>query len=414
MDAMNRLGLGVLLLGLPLALLWPAGCSQQRAGHNAEKAPQIRVRLLSSQQQVLLSATASPLVESSGERVPRRLDFPRDGASVAVSLSSGGWRIGSAQFAVGELTLTPAGVGSLFINGSSYRGRYRFVPVSADRFDVVNDVDIESYLMSVVSREMLRDWTQEAYRAQAIVARTYALYEARTAGIGRHYDVTDDTRSQVYGGIAAETANSRQAVLHTEGIVVAYGPRGNERIFKAYFSSCCGGVGQSAADAFGDPDIPPLREKRSGNLCNASPRFNWGPIIITRDELTRRMRIWGARRNRPEKDMSTIVSIEIAAVNPYQRPVRFYVTDSRGLRYSLSGEELRWACNTDANGGAVLYSSFVRPVSQGDAIHFVEGHGWGHGVGMCQWCAQALALRGVRHEDIVRYSYPGAVLVRAY
>jgi stage II sporulation protein D len=246
------------------------------------------------------------------------------------------------------------------------------------------------------------------------VARTYALYEARTAGIGRHYDVTDDTRSQVYGGIASETPKSRDAVLHTEGIVVAYGPRGNERIFKAYFSSCCGGVGQSAADAFGDPDIPPLREKRAGNLCNASPRFNWGPVVISKDELTRRIRAWGARRNRPEKDMGTVRSIDIAAVNTYQRPVRFYVTDSRGLRYSLSGEELRWACNADANGGPILYSSFVRPVTQGDSIHFVEGHGWGHGVGMCQWCAQSLATRGVRHEDIVRYSYPGAVLVRAY
>ena len=55
-----------------------------------------------------------------------------------------------------------------------------------------------------------------------------------------------------------------------------------------------------------------------------------------------------------------------------------------------------------------------RTISDGDVIQFVDGHGWGHGVGMCQWCAEALAERGTAGEDIVRFSYPGAVLVRAY
>ena len=104
-------------------------------------------------------------------------------------------------------------------------------------------------------------------------------------------------------------------------------------------------------------------------------------------------------------------SSSVMTVNPYGRPVRFLVTDVKGNRYALSGEEFRWSVNA---GGVVLNSSFVKPVNEGDSVQFVEGHGWGHGVGMCQWCAQTYAEHGVAHEDIVLKSFPGAELKRAY
>src|SRR4029453_17087778 len=98
----------------------------------------------------------------------------------------------------------------------------RFVPGGNGSFDVVNDVDIDGYLKSVVSKELLRHWHDEAYRAQAIVARTYALYEvAGSEGRGR-WDLNDDVRSQVYGGITAESAKSRDAVDATAGVVLAH------------------------------------------------------------------------------------------------------------------------------------------------------------------------------------------------
>jgi SpoIID/LytB domain protein len=149
-------------------------------------------------------------------------------------------------------------------------------------------------------------------------------------------------------------------------------------------------------------------------LCNLSPKFNWGPIVISKKELTRRFRLFGQRRNGPARNMGNVTRITIAATNPYGRPVRFQVYDDKGLRYSWSGEEIRWAVNTDAPAGSRLYSSFFKIIDAPDAVHFTDGHGWGHGVGMCQWCAQAMAEMGMRHEDIVLRSYPKAVLVRAY
>jgi stage II sporulation protein D len=227
----------------------------------------------------------------------------------------------------------------------------------------------------------------------------------------------------VYGGLAAESRKSRRAVDETARIVVAYGPPGKEKIFKAYFSSCCGGVTQSAADAFGEPYMEPLSDQKITEPCNASPRFNWGPVIIKKEELTRRIRLWGSRRNRPEKDMAPVARIEIAKLNRYGRPTRFNVIDARGMRYSLSGEEIRWAVNCDAENEpgrstgtppTTLYSSFFKVINAPDTIQFVDGHGWGHGVGMCQWCAQRRADEGMRHEDIVLAAYQRAKLVRAY
>ena len=97
------------------------------------------------------------------------------------------------------------------------------------------------------------------------------------------------------------------------------------------------------------------------------------------------------------------------------RPIRFLITDSTGTRYSLSCEETRSACNAGAaDGAATLPSGFFKTITEPDQIRFVEGHGWGHGVGMCQWCAEKRAEDGLHHEDIVLAAFPTAVLVRAY
>jgi len=248
-----------------LAALVPMGCHEQAAVSTSTHAPIVRVELIQAADGVLVSASGNPLVKSSGQSTPQRLHFPN--TSVLISLAPDGWHIGTLVLPGGELTMQPEQEGGIAIAGKAYRGRYRFIPVSESqvtpmRFDVINDVDVDSYLMSVVTGEMPRTFADEAYKAQAIVARTYALYEAKTSGVGRSFDVFDDTKSQVYAGMAAETDRSREAVEETSGVVVAAGPPGQERIFKAYFSACCGGVGQSAADAFGDPPSHVLTEQK--------------------------------------------------------------------------------------------------------------------------------------------------------
>ena len=314
----------------------------------------------------------------------------------------------------GDLTIEPEREGSVSIDGKAYRGHYRLVPATSKTFDVINHVHIEGYLKGVLARELYPEFAIEAYKAQAIVARTYALYEWKTAPKDKPWDLYDSTRSQVYGGMSDESEKSQSAVDETAGVVVAHGPPGQEKIFKAYFSACCGGAGQSATDAFGEPHHPALTEQYTGDQCSEAPRFRWGPVTVSKEELTRRLRKFGQKNQRAEKDISTVQRVEVARLNPSGRPTHFTITDAKGARYMLIGEELRWAVNTDAPSSSSLYSSYVTPVSEGSAIRFENGHGHGHGVGMCQWCAEAQGKRGVGHEQIVLSAYRGAILRKAY
>lgn len=405
-----------LLFILALAIAAPIGCRGGGAARpaGAEGVPVVRVRLVAGAQEVKLSASQPAVFKSTGEASPRRLELPA-GTPVPVVLEDDRWRVGSVTLALGELHVTPEIEGTVTIDGQPHHGHYRLIPTGDGRFDVVNHVDVESYLQGVVPRELFRDFDLEAYKAQAVAARTYAMWEVQTQrSLNRHWDLHPDTRSQVYGGIKSESGKGNEAVNATRGVVAAWGQPGQEKIFKTYFSACCGGIGQASPDAFGETFIPPLADKNVGALCNISPRYNWPAVTVSKDELTRRVRGWGASRGHAIQRIGRVERIDVSHVNRFGRPVRYLVADASGQQYVLGGEETRWAVNFDRGQQPQVYSSFFKPVNQPSEITFAEGRGFGHGVGLCQWCAQAMALQGVPAEEIVRRSYPTAVLVRAY
>lgn len=371
----------------------------------------IRVRLLQAQDQITLKPAAPFIYRAdSGERQVN----VAAGTQIPLRLTDTGWLAGNLNLGKGVLTLRPTVEGQLRINDRNYRGQYRLLPLEGNKFDVINDVDLDDYLKSVLSKELYANWQEETYKAQAIAARTYALYEKYARSEERTFDLHADVRSQAYGGLDSETQKSRKAVEETAGIVLATGSDGNERIFKAYFSSTCGGVTQ-ASTVFNDPYLQPLSEQYVGTLCSASPKYTWGPIVIAKDELSQHIKKWFINRQRPQIPALPIRAIDIEIRNRFGRPMRFGVIDARGMRFSLMAEELRWAVNTDAPENQKMPSSFVENIiNDYDKIHFIGGRGLGHGVGMCQYCAEARAKAGMRHEDILLAAYPGARLLRAY
>jgi len=371
----------------------------------------LRVRVLENQSQVQLTAKESPRIRTSSNPASRTLRM-NPGSTYTITLSpASGWMIGTTSLGSGQLVISAESDGSISINKARYRGEYRLVPTSATTFDVVNDVNVEAYLKGVVTREMLHNWHPQALRAQAIIARTYALYEARHAPVGEQWNLFADNRSQVYGGMDSETPEAIAAVQDTTGIVVAFGPPGQERIFKAYFSACCGGATQSPTAVSGF-DIPPMMPRTTGGLCSISPKYQWQTAPISKDELTRRIKAWAARINRSEQYMEKLDRIDIQAINAAGRPTQFTLTDTRGKRYTLVSEDFRHSINSGMKP-TLLYSSFVTITNAPATIQF-SGRGSGHGVGMCQWCCQAMALQGYGHESIVLWQYPGAKLIRAY
>lgn len=404
----------ILCLGLLMAA---TGCScqprqvEQSLPPSPGTPPVVRVRLLGQAEQIKLTTTHPIRADVAGQSVELRLPSV---TPIWLTLKNDQWHIGDQTLPPGELLLEPARVGSLAVEGVSYRGVIRLVPTKDDQFDVVNEVDVDSYLKGVLAAEMLPDWDMTAFRAQAVVARTYALYEASTRVDRGHWDLFADDRSQVYGGMSAETALSSAAVDATRGLVMAYGELGQEKIFKAYFHSVTGGASLSNYEAFEESRVPPLAARSTGDWGRSSPRYAWAPLTISKDELTRRVRAWGRARSRQEANIGPIEKLEIADRNEFGRPIRFELADSRRQRFSLGPEELRWAVNYDRGRQGELYSSYFSPRVTADSIVFAEGRGFGHGVGLGQYAAQEQAIAGWAWERILAEAYPGSIILRAY
>src|SRR4051812_5969607 len=116
------------------------------------------------------------------------------------------------------------------VNGA-YRGAIDFSPGSFVGVNAINALPLDTYLRGVVPDESPPSWPLEALKSQAVAARTYALTTMKpTAG----FDVYPDTRSQVYGGVAAEVSSSDQAVAATRGEVVTYN---GEPVVTYFFST---------------------------------------------------------------------------------------------------------------------------------------------------------------------------------
>jgi stage II sporulation protein D len=304
------------------------------------------------------------------------------------------------------------------IDRSKYRGRVEVMQLANGKYVAVNSLPLETYLQGVVAKELLPSWHPAAYRAQAIAARTFAMFEMMTAGRGKAWDVNADQSSQVYGGIAAENATARAAVTETRGVMLTTTVAGQTGIFCARYSSCIGGAAQDPYEAWGDPSVPALTARLTGNVDSNSARFNWDrDFVVTREEVTRCVQNWGVRNNFAHlQTLGTVVSVVISKRNAAtRRPTELLLTDSAGRSAPIRAEEFRLALMNDPAGKAPRpYSSYCEIRQEGNNFVLYEGHGFGHGIGMSQYGAQNMALQGYSHAQILAFFYPGAGLQKMW
>jgi stage II sporulation protein D len=175
------------------------------------------------------------------------------------------------------------GTTSLAVGGRSYRGSLRVTGGKSVR--VVNVVDLEHYLWSVVPREMPDRWPAEALQAQAVVARSYALTHLQK---GRDFDLYPDTRSQVYGGVPAESSPAKDAVDSTAGEVVLY----KGVIAQTFFFSSSGGRTANVQDVWYGSQATPYLVSVPDPYDMLSPYHDWGPLKFKSRVLSKKL---GAR-----------------------------------------------------------------------------------------------------------------------
>jgi stage II sporulation protein D len=173
----------------------------------------------------------------------------RKGAGVLLTTRKGGRiaKCGALLSAQGSPAVGVVGKGT-------YRGALEVRPSGAG-MNAVNAVGLEDYVRGVISKESPSSWPLEALKAQAVAARSYAL---STGVRGNGFEVYDDTRSQAYGGVGAETARTDQAVAATPGQVVLY----QGKVAQTFFFSTSGGHTENnefSSLGFGQPAVPYLR-----------------------------------------------------------------------------------------------------------------------------------------------------------
>ena len=198
------------------------------------------------------------------------------GEAMLVANPKGGLLLGRQAFAERDLRILPAFDGTLKVGDRNYRGALRALLNDDGKLLLVNEVTMESYIAGVLGAEMPLDYPRAALEAQAVAARTYALFEIRQSEIdGRAelFHVYDDTRSQVYSGTLRETEKARAVVAATRGVALISGGR----LFCAYFHSTCGGSTEPAHLFFDVPQMSPL----SGRPCDYCQGGKWRRWEVT-------------------------------------------------------------------------------------------------------------------------------------
>lgn len=281
------------------------------------------------------------------------------------------------------------GPGPHLVEGRRYRGALAVVPQPGGGLRVVNELPLEAYVAGTLLGEVHESWGDAVLEAQAVAIRTYALHR-RAQATARGWDVEADTRGQVYLGLDGESEAAWQAVRATRGQVLAW----HGEVILAAFHATAGGRTASAAEAWGRP--VPYLESVVVEGEDVSPDTYWRARVSSED-LAAAVAAAGA-------DVGRLERIEIAARTPSGRCA------SLRLRGSAGSAEVKASDLRRALGERRLRSTLfeIRPAP--DGVVFV-GSGRGHGVGMSQWGARAMAERGAGYRAILRRFYPGARLV---
>jgi stage II sporulation protein D len=245
---------------------------------------ELRVRVLLAQSASAVTVgCATPIRVTDGRRLTRMLPAGTYGVGsrLVFPVRRHGAGLSFGHFAVLECDRAP-----LTFDGREYHGTLS-LRSSGGGVSVINGVSLDTYLRGVVPSESPSHWPLAALEAQAVAARSYAVYELRPSS---WYDLVPTTADQVYGGVRAERARSDRAVYATLGQILTW----NGHVARTYYSSSSGGRTEAVQDAWsGAAPIPYLRSVPDPYDIY-SPRHDWGPFGFSGPRLAARLGLGSA------------------------------------------------------------------------------------------------------------------------
>ena len=292
---------------------------------------------------------------------------------------------------------------SFDVKGNQYRGKMKVISSKwSSGLTVVNVIPIELYLRGVVPSEVIPSWEIDVVKAQAVAARTYAVFhknQYRSAG----YDLTDDTRSQVYKGVSAETEVTNKAIKSTSGEIITYGGKAIDALFHANG----GGYTEDSENVWGSyvPYLRGVKEEESRVLSKA-----WVKVVPIR-EFSGSV----AKSGYPVGKIKELILSRLKIGNKTSRDrgisgrVKFLEVNGQYGKKQIPGETLQSIFG--------LQSTLFDISIKGKDIIFT-GYGWGHGLGLSQWGAKAMAEKYGDGKDyykkILTHYFSGTKIEKIY
>jgi len=289
-----------------------------------------------------------------------------------------------------------------------YAGGLKFI-VEGDRITAVNCIGMEDYLMSVISSEMKSSASIELLKAHAVISRSWLKARLKDHKAGHeHFDVCADDHCQRYQGLTMAVGDDVcRAIDRTWGQVLEYGGD----ICDTRYSKCCGGRTELFSTCWEDVDLPYLQSVEDP-FCDCENSSILSQVLNDYDLHTADFHDWTVQyttdelselvRARTGIDFGTIVALEAVERGPSGRIKYLRITGT--LREEVIGKEL--AIRKALSSSHLKSSAFEIEKSPDGFV--LKGRGWGHGVGLCQIGAAAMAAQGYDYRQILSHYYVGA------
>lgn len=246
-----------------------------------------------------------------------------------------------------------------------------------ENYDIISVLDFNEYLAGVVAHEMPTSWPIEALKAQAVVARSYAISRIRERA-DKNFHLESDQMDQVFS--YTKNAKARLAVELTDGVIVT---DTNDQIVKTFFHSDCGGETVNSSEVWGG-DL--FRSGTTKDPWCADRKSNKWSYEVSRSEFQNKLLL-------AEND------IEQIQYEPKKQLINFGPT-------VFSVQKLR-----SIFGFFNIKSALDSLEISGDKIKFT-GSGFGHGVGLCQYGTLAQVKLGRVYSEVIQHYYPRAKIAR--
>ncbi len=305
-----------------------------------------------------------------------------------VQASHPGIKVGSVSVPAEAVLLEPTEAAAIRVDSRPYRGALILYRTSGGKLTIVNRLALEEYLVGALASEVDPFWPLEALKAHAVVSRTMVAHRIWIQR-ARPFDVTADTATHLYYGIAVEREGTRQAVEATRGQVLAY----DGELLSATFHANCGGHTENATEIWAVKGNPPPLQGRPDPFCKNLRHFRWKTDLTNKALLT--------ALGSESKGVGDLQACQVLERNRSGRVREVLLQGTLGS-VSLSGKKFR-----ELLGPHSLRSLNFTVAFYGSRVSF-QGFGWGHGVGLCQWGAYGMAKRGFSMDQILASYFPNA------